>query len=77
MENLKILISKKELQQKIRNIAKQIKKDYTNKDITFVCILKGSILFLADLIKNINNTIEIEFMKASSYGENTESSRTN
>jgi hypoxanthine phosphoribosyltransferase len=60
------------LQQRIKELAKQIEKDYEGKDLTIICILKGSVYFTTDLTKYINKDLNIEFMRVSSYeGENS------
>ncbi len=72
MENLKVLITEKELQQRIEELAEQIYKDYNGKEITFICILKGSIFFTVELSKRIPSDINFEFIRVSSYrGENS------
>lgn len=70
MENIgkiKTLISKEELQKRVEEMAKQIAKDYEGKDITFICILKGSVFFTVDLAKNIPSNVKLEFIRVSSY----------
>lgn len=70
MENIgkiKTLISKEELQKRVEEMAKQISKDYEGKDITFICILKGSVFFTVDLAKNIPSNVKLEFIRVSSY----------
>ena len=74
MKEIKVLINEKQLQSRIKEIAKQIEDDYKGRDLTFICILKGSIFFTTDLAKNIKNNIQISFMKISSYENNFESS---
>ena len=74
MEDLKVLIDEQTLQEKIGEVAKEIMKDYEGKDITFICILKGSALFTVDLKKKIKNNVRLEFIRVSSYGEGTVSS---
>ena len=74
MENLKVLITEEELQKRIEELAKQIYTDYEGKEITFICILKGSIFFTVELAKRINSNVKLEFIRVSSYGEGTESS---
>lgn len=71
MGEIEVLIDETSLQNEIEELANQIMKDYEGKKLTFLCILKGSIFFTVDLAKKIKNNIEFEFMKASSYGENT------
>ena len=72
--NLKTLISQEELEKRIKEIATQITKDYENKELVIVCILTGAVYFATDLTKYIkNDTLTLEFMKVSSYGNSTES----
>lgn len=68
MEELKVLIDEKTIQKRVEELAKQIEKDYEGKDLTLVCILKGSTLFTVDLSRKINKKLKIEFMQVSSYG---------
>ena len=73
MGNIKVLIDKQTVDTRIKELAKQIEKDYSGKEIVFICILKGSIFFTTELAKNISNSVQISFMKIASY-ENTTSS---
>ncbi len=70
MENIKVLISEEKLQKRIRELAKEIKKDYQNKTIHLICILKGSIFFTCDLAKYIEDNVRIDFIRISSYRNN-------
>ena len=74
MGDLKVLIDEETLQAKIEELAERIMKDYEGKDITFICILKGSALFTVDLAKKVNNNVRFEFIRVSSYGDSTVSS---
>ena len=74
MGELKVLIDEKTLQEKIGELAEKIMKDYEGKDITFICILKGSALFTVDLAKKIKNNVRLEFIRVSSYGDSQVSS---
>lgn len=76
MENkeIKVLISEKEIENKVDEIANQIMEEYKGKEITLICILKGSIFFTVDLARKIKNGIKIDFIKVSSYGSGTTSS---
>lgn len=74
MEELKILIDEETLQKKIEELAEKIMKDYEGKDITFICILKGSAVFTVDLAKKIKNNVRFEFIRVSSYGDSQTSS---
>ncbi|MDO5556231.1 MAG: hypoxanthine phosphoribosyltransferase [Clostridia bacterium] len=73
MENLKTLIDEKKLHNRIEEIAAQIEKEYQNKEITLICILKGSVFFTVELAKKINGDVRLEFIRVSSYGEGTQS----
>lgn len=69
-----ILISEEEIQKMVSRIAAEIDEDYKDKNLVLVCILKGSIVFMGDLMKRITIPTEIDCMKVSSYGAGTESS---
>lgn len=73
MGEIKTLIDEEKLQNRIAEIAKQIEEEYKGKEITLICILKGSIFFTVDLAKKINGDVRLEFIRVSSYGEGTES----
>lgn len=70
----RVLISEEELSEIVKRLAKQISEDYKNKNLLLVGILKGSAMFMADLMKNITVPCNIDFMAVSSYGSGTESS---
>ena len=69
-----ILYSEEVLTKKIKELANEISKDYEGKELVVVGILKGSVIFAAELIKNISVKCEIDFMAVSSYGNSTETS---
>ena len=69
---MNVLINEIKIQARIKEIAKQIEKDYEGKELIFLGILKGSLPFLWELAKNIKNDIRFEFIEVSSY-EGTES----
>ena len=69
-----ILFSEEVLAKRIKELANEISKDYKGKNLLVVGILKGSVLFAAELIKNISIPCEIDFMAVSSYGNSTETS---
>ncbi len=70
----KILISEEEIESIVSRIAAEIDRDYEDKNLLILCILKGSIVFMGDLMKKITVPCEIDCMKVSSYGRSTESS---
>lgn len=69
-----ILFSEEVLSKRIKELANEISEDYKGKNLVIVGILKGSVLFAAELIKNISVPCEIDFMAVSSYGDSTETS---
>lgn len=71
---IETLISRAEVESRIRELAKIIEKEYKGKDLICVGLLKGSVLFLSDLIKEIDLALQIDFMNVSSYGNETTTS---
>lgn len=70
----RILISEDELKFKVKELAKQISKDYEGKKILLVTVLKGGVMFSVDLMRSLEIPVEIEFMSVSSYGASSKSS---
>lgn len=70
---VEVLISREKVEARIEELAKEIEKDYTGKNLVCVGLLKGSVMFMSDLIKAINLDLRIDFMKVSSYGSGTNS----
>lgn len=70
----KVLIDKKQLNSRICELAAQIDKDYAGKTPLVVCILKGSSMFFADLVRAMKIPVEFDFIAISSYGNKTRSS---
>ncbi len=71
---LKPLFTSREIGQALERLASEIRRDLDNEPIVFVCLLKGSFMFLADLIRHIENPSVIDFMRVSSYGNATRTS---
>ncbi len=69
-----ILISQEKLENIVKSLAKEIEKDYNGREFIMVGLLKGSIVFMAELMTKIDLDFDIDFMVASSYGGGTESS---
>jgi hypoxanthine phosphoribosyltransferase len=69
-----VLITREQIREKTAELAREISGDYQGKNPLLVCILKGGLMFLADLIRRIDLPVEIDFMAVSSYGDATESS---
>ncbi len=73
-EKISTLISQEELQKRIKELAKEIERDYAGRDLLIIAVLKGSFMFLADLIRELNHSVAVDFMGTSSYGASTQSS---
>ncbi|MDS1029181.1 hypoxanthine phosphoribosyltransferase [Bacillota bacterium LX-D] len=69
-----VLLTKDEIAAKVQELGKQIAADYQGKELLVVCILKGAVCFMADLIKAIDIPLAIDFMAVSSYGDDTKTS---
>ncbi len=63
-----VLIDAQAVQRRVAELARQISDDYRGRDLLLVCILKGGIVFLVDLIKGIDIPHAVDFMAVSSYG---------
>ena len=70
-----ILFDEKTIANKVKELAARISKDYAGKDPLLVCILKGAIVFTADLMRALTIPAEVDFVRAASYGASTVSSR--
>lgn len=70
----RILLSEEQIQTRVRELSAQISEDYRDKDPVLVCILKGAVMFYADLARNIDTHISMDFMAVSSYNSGTRSS---
>lgn len=69
----KVLISAEELAEIVKKLGAQISEDYKNEDLILVSILKGSVIFMADIMRAITVPCTIDFMAVSSYADGTES----
>lgn len=69
-----ILIDKEKIQETVKRLAEELNRDYKDKEILFVVILKGSIPFAGDLMKYVNVHMAVDCIQASSYGSSTVSS---
>lgn len=67
LENLPVLISEEEVQNRIAEMAKEIDKDYIGEDVIVISVLKGAVFFTVDLVKKMKTPIELEVMQVSSY----------
>ena len=69
-----VMITEKEIAKKVKAMAKQLDKLYKNRKPVVICILKGSVVFFSDLIRNMKTPLTIDFMAVSSYANGTKSS---
>ena len=70
----RVLVTEEELKKTTERLGKQISEDYKDKNLLLVSVLKGSIAFMSDLMRNITVNCKIDFMALSTYGSGTESS---
>lgn len=71
---LRVLLSEDEIREKVRELDGKITADYKNSNLMLVTVLKGAVVFLADLMRQIDVPAEIDFMVVSSYGSGVKSS---
>jgi len=69
-----ILLKEEEIKAGVQKLGAQLTKDYEGKNPLFICILRGSIVFFADLIRCVDIPLQIDSMAVSSYGSGTETS---
>lgn len=69
-----ILVTEEQIRTRVKELGKQITADYAGKNPLFVGVLRGAFLFMADLVREVDLPLEIDFMAVSSYGNNTASS---
>ena len=69
-----ILVSEADIKKLVARLGQRITSDYEGKEIMVICILKGAVMFCADLIREIRVPVKLDFMAVSSYGASTESS---
>lgn len=74
MKQLDILLSEETIKKRVKELGKQITKDYEGKEICLICVLKGGVMFMVDLSKEIDLLLEMDFMAVSSYGNEKTSS---
>lgn len=71
-----VLYSKEKLEETVAELGRQISEDYKDRNLLMVSILKGSVVFMADLMRHITVPCQIDFMATSSYGDKTKTSGT-
>jgi hypoxanthine phosphoribosyltransferase len=73
-EKVRVLITGGRIQKRIKELAKQIRRDFAGKPLHLVSVLKGGVFFLTDLARSIPGQVSFDFIAVSSYGQNTHSS---
>jgi hypoxanthine phosphoribosyltransferase len=71
---MEILLSSDQLQDRIREMAREIERDHPEGDVHLVGVLKGGFMFMADLVRAMNGKVTLDFMALSSYGKGSKSS---
>jgi len=71
---LHILLSHEQIEAAVKKLAAEIRQEYQDKYPLLICVLKGSFVFMADLIRHLDFPLEVEFIRLSSYGRGRESS---
>ncbi len=74
MEKVEVLISQSAVKKRIQELADTISKDYAGKEVVLICVLKGAVMFMVDLSKELKIPVAFDFMDVSSYGKDTKSS---
>lgn len=69
----KVLISEGQIQRRVRELSNEIAKEFAERELTVVAILNGTVMFLADLIRNLSLPLRLDFIGVSSYGSGTQS----
>ena len=77
MLNPKVLVSEKKIEERVKILGQQITKDFKGKNLTIICVLKGCIPFMADLIRNIPIPFVVDVIHASSYIDTKSSGKVN
>lgn len=73
-ERVEVLLTEKEVDDRIQAIGEQISRDYAGRQVHLICVLKGGSFFLCELAKRITVPVSLDFMSVSSYGKDTKSS---
>lgn len=69
-----ILVDEQQIARRVRELGEEISRDYAGRPLVLICILRGAVVFMADLLRAIRIPVTIDFMAISSYGNNVQSS---
>jgi len=73
-EGIRLLFSREEIQEAVRRLGEEISRDYRDKSLLMIGVLKGAFVFLADLVRALSIPVQVDFVRLSSYGHRTETS---
>ena len=69
----KVLITEEEIKAKVEELGKTLTEDYKDKNPLVICVLRGAVMFLSDLLREIDTFVDMDFMAVSSYEGTTSS----
>lgn len=69
-KDIKVLFTEEDIQTRIKELAKELNKEYAGEELYAICVLKGSVMFMIDFLKHITVPTRMEFIRLSSYGSN-------
>lgn len=72
-ESVRVLITDSRLQQRVKQLAKEIRRDFPTEPLHLISVLKGAVFFLTDLARQLGGEVSFDFLSVSSYGRGTES----
>ena len=72
-EHIRVLLPEEELNERIQTLGREISRDYEERQVHMICVLKGGSFFMCDLAKRISVPVSLDFMSVSSYGSGTKS----
>jgi len=68
---MRLLLSEKQVQQKVKALAKEISRDFSGQEVLFIGVLKGAFIFMADLARKMTIPVKMDFVRLASYGSRT------
>jgi hypoxanthine phosphoribosyltransferase len=71
---MKLLLSEKQVQHKVKALARKISKDFSGQEVLLIGVLKGAFIFMADLAREMTTPVRMDFVRLASYGSKTQSS---
>ena len=74
LSDIKVLFPEEQIQNRIKEIASEMNAFYCGEEVYAICVLKGAVMFAADLVKHLDMPLKMEFIRLSSYGSSTTTS---